>query len=125
MKAQDKPRLVAMMLKLQSVFPKDLNEHTYDAYFMALENWKIDAIEKVALYLVRTETFFPLPAVFINRLDWIESIIRPKEIQGADGKVKYIMDKTFFEPKLELPTPTVKELLKQAENELDKDKIQE
>ena len=114
MKQADLPRLVALLLRLQSVFTKDINEHTYDAYFEALKGWKIEAIEKVALYLVQTETFFPLPAVFINRLDWIESIIRPKEIQGADGKVKYIMDKTFMEPQLALPTPTVKELLEEA-----------
>lgn len=111
----DLPRLVAVLIKLQSVFPKDINEFTYDAYFVALENWKIEAVERAALYLIKSETFFPLPEVFIDRLTGMEALIRPKEIQEENGEMKYIIDKTFIERQLALPTPTVKELLKQAE----------
>lgn len=52
------------MLKLSSVFPKEINEHTYDAYFEALKDWKIEYIEKAALYFIGTSTFFPLPKDF-------------------------------------------------------------
>lgn len=60
----DKPRLVAILLKLQSVFPRDLNEHTYGAYFEALKDWKIQYIERAAREFVRSATFFPLPKDF-------------------------------------------------------------
>lgn len=103
-----------MMLKLQSVFPKDINEHTYDAYFEALKNWKIEAIEKTALSFLKTETFFPLPSAFNDRLELMESCIRPKEVTNEAGEIKYIVDKTFLEPTLALPAPTVKELLEEA-----------
>lgn len=102
------------MLKLSSVFPKDINEHTYDAYFIALEKWKIEAIEKAALYFLKTETFFPLPTTFNDRLGGMEGCIRPKEITNEAGEVKYIVDSTFLETTLALPTPTVKELLAEA-----------
>lgn len=52
------------MLKLQSVFAKDINEHTYEAYFEALKDWKIEYIEQAGLNFIKTETFFPLPKNF-------------------------------------------------------------
>lgn len=53
-----------MLLKLQSVFPKDINEHTYEAYFEALKDWKIEYVEEAGLNFIKTETFFPLPKNF-------------------------------------------------------------
>ena len=59
------------MLKLQSVFPKEINEHTYDAYFGALKKWKIEYIESAALRFIGKSTFFPLPKDF-NEYLWNE-----------------------------------------------------
>ena len=56
--------MTAVMLKLQSVFTREINEHTYDAYFEALKAWKIEYIEKAALHFINTSTFFPLPKDF-------------------------------------------------------------
>ena len=68
MKNQDKPKLIALMLRLQAVFARDLNKHTYDAYFEALKEWKIEYIEKAALHFINTSTFFPLPKDFRERM---------------------------------------------------------
>ena len=110
MKAQDKPRLVAMMLKLQSVFPKDLNEHTYDAYFMALKIWRIEKIEKAGLRFIGTETFFPLPKDFNDFLrndnyseEAFERATEPR--LALPNKVKELIDEATKKPTdlLELP----------------------
>lgn len=88
-----------MLLKLQSVFPKDINEHTYGAYFEALKDWKIQYIERAGKEFVRSATFFPLPKDFRGRLTdyaWNDNLL--------------IAMREAVEP-----TPTVKELLEQAE----------
>lgn len=58
-----------LLLKLQSVFPKDINEVTYEAYGEALVGYKIDYIEKVAAAMVKEDEWFPLPKHFIDRLE--------------------------------------------------------
>lgn len=109
MKTQDKSRLVAVMLRLQAVFPKDINEHTYDAYYEALKDWKIEYIERAGLDFMKSATFFPLPKDFLAVF------------------TEYAWNDDLFDSmrEAEVPTPTVKELLEQAENRLDKDKIKE
>ena len=62
---------MAGRLRLQSVFPKDINEHTYDAYFEALKNWKIEYVEQAGQNLIKLGTFFPLPKDFGAQLQGI------------------------------------------------------
>lgn len=57
-----------MLLKLQAVFPKDINEHTYGAYYEALKDWKMEYVEKAGMWLMRNARFFPLPVDFLSRL---------------------------------------------------------
>lgn len=109
MKTQDKGRLVAVMLRLQAVFPKDINEHTYDAYFIALQDYRIEYIEGAALYFMKYNRFFPAPLDFREHLGekaWNDDIW--KEMRETK------------EPGL-----TVKELLEIANNKLDKTQTQE
>lgn len=52
------------MLKLQAVFPKDINENTYEAYYESLKDWKIKYIEQGGVWFTRNARFFPLPIDF-------------------------------------------------------------
>ena len=96
MKVQDLPRLTAVMLKLQSVFTRDLNEHTYDAYFEALRDWKIEYIEKAALHFINTSTFFPLPKDFrawLSDYGWNPVVfIGMREVENSTPTVKELLD---------------------------------
>ncbi len=99
MKNHDKPKLIALLLRLQSVFPKEFNKHTYDAYFESLKDWKIEYVEKAGLDFMKSATFFPLPKDFLAVF------------------TEYAWNDDLFESMREAvePTPTVEELLKQAE----------
>ena len=96
MKQVDLQRLTAMMLKLQSVFSRDLNEHTYDAYFEALKDWKIEYIEKAALHFIGTSTFFPLPKDFKSWLSdygWNTAVFMSmREVENSTPTVKELLD---------------------------------
>lgn len=50
------------------MFPKDINEHTYEAYFETLSPFKIEYVEEAARHFLREAIFFPLPVDFKNRL---------------------------------------------------------
>lgn len=77
MKSADKPRLVKLLLRLQAIFPRDINELTYEAYYESLATYKIDYIEKVVQGILRSGDRFPLPAEIIKDLNayaWNETI---------------------------------------------------
>jgi len=79
LKQQDKPRLVKLLLRLQAVFPKEINELTYEAYFEALAIYKIEYVEKIGIAMIRSESRFPLPTDFLDALKayaWTDRIYR-------------------------------------------------
>ena len=88
--------MTAVMLKLQSVFTREINEHTYDAYFEALKDWKIEYIEKAALHFINTSTFFPLPKDFrawLSDYGWNPVVfIGMREVENSTPTVEQILD---------------------------------
>jgi hypothetical protein len=90
------------MLRLQAVFPKDINEHTYDGYFIALKDYRIEYIEEAATHFMKYSRFFPMPLDFREHLGekaWNDDIW--KDMREAEE-----------------PTPTIEELLEEAKKHI-------
>ena len=64
----DKPRLIAVLVKLQSMFPKHLDEHSYQGYYESLDDYKIEHIESAGRKFMKSMEKFPLPVHFREEL---------------------------------------------------------